>query len=78
MDVSRYPAAGKCFQKTRYPAVRNFDQKQCLKSLALSVLNNVLVFLLKVNEVFHVNWTRTSDCRASSILKTVPVSQDSK
>ena len=24
--VSRYPAAGKCFQKTRYPAVRNFDQ----------------------------------------------------
>ena len=25
-DVSRYPAAGKCFQKTRYPAVRNFDQ----------------------------------------------------
>ena len=26
MLVSRYPAAGKCFQKTRYPAVRNFDQ----------------------------------------------------
>ena len=25
-DVSRYPAAGNCFQKTRYPAVRNFDQ----------------------------------------------------
>ena len=24
--VSRYPAAGNCFQKTRYPAVRNFDQ----------------------------------------------------
>ena len=22
--VSRYPAAGNCFQKTRYPAVRNF------------------------------------------------------
>ena len=35
-DVSRYPAAGKCFQKTRYPAVRNFDQKQCLKSLECS------------------------------------------
>ena len=34
--VSRYPAAGKCFQKTRYPAVRNFDQKQCLKSLECS------------------------------------------
>ena len=25
-DVSRYPAAGNCFQKPRYPAVRNFDQ----------------------------------------------------
>ena len=25
-DVSRYPAAGKCFQKTTYPAVRNFGQ----------------------------------------------------
>ena len=25
-DVSRYPAAGKCFRKARYPAVRNFDQ----------------------------------------------------
>ena len=25
-DVSTYPAAGNCFQKTRYPAVRNFDQ----------------------------------------------------
>ena len=26
-DVSRYPAAAwNCFQKTRYPAVRNFDQ----------------------------------------------------
>ena len=25
-DVSRYPAAGNCFQKTRHPAVRNFDQ----------------------------------------------------
>ena len=23
--VSRYPAAGNCFKKTRYPAVRNFD-----------------------------------------------------
>ena len=34
--VSRYPAAEKCFQKTRYPAVRNFDQKQCLKSLECS------------------------------------------
>ena len=26
VDESRYPEAGKCFQKTRYPAVRNFDQ----------------------------------------------------
>ena len=26
IDVSRYPAAGNCFQKKRYPAVRNFDQ----------------------------------------------------
>ena len=25
-NMSRYPAAGNCFQKTRYPAVRNFDQ----------------------------------------------------
>jgi len=25
-EVSRYPAAGKCFQKTWYPAVRNVDQ----------------------------------------------------
>ena len=24
--MSRYPAAGKCFQKTRSPAVRNFEQ----------------------------------------------------
>ena len=24
--MSRYPAAGKCFQKTSYPAVRKFDQ----------------------------------------------------
>ena len=34
----------------------------------LSVLNNFLVFLHKVNEVFSVNWTWISDCRASSIL----------
>ena len=26
LEVSRYPAAGNCFQKTRYPEVRNFDQ----------------------------------------------------
>ena len=26
IEVSRYPAAGKCFKKTRYPAVGNFDQ----------------------------------------------------
>ena len=44
----------------------------------LSVLNSFLVFLYKVNEVFRVNWAWISDCRASSILKTVPVSQDSK
>ena len=44
----------------------------------LSFLNNFLVFLHKLPEVFRVNWTWISDCRASSILKTVPVSQDSK
>ena len=44
----------------------------------LSFLNNFLMFLHKFNEIFRVNWWWISDCRASSILKTVPVSQDSK
>ena len=44
----------------------------------LSFLNNFLMFLHKFNEIFRVNWTWISDYRASSILKTVPVSQDSK
>ena len=45
----------------------------------LIFLNNYLMMLLhKLNEIFHANWTWISDCRASSILKTVPVSQDSK
>ena len=44
----------------------------------LSLLNKFLMFLHKFNEIFRVNWWWISDCRASSILKTVPVSQDSK
>ena len=36
------------------------------------------MLLHKLNEIFRANWTWISDCRASSILKTVPVSQDSK
>ena len=44
----------------------------------LSFLNNFLMFLHKFNEIFRVNWWWVADCRASSILKTVPVSQDSK
>ena len=34
--VSRYPAAGNCFQKTRYPAVRNFDQFSRSRSFKFS------------------------------------------
>ena len=44
----------------------------------LSFLNNFQMILRKFNEIFRVNWTWISDYRASSILKTVPVSQDSK
>ena len=44
----------------------------------LSLLNNFLMFLHKFNEIVRVNWSWISDCRASSILKTVPVSQNSK
>ena len=44
----------------------------------LVFLNNFLMLLHKLNEIFRANWTWISDCRASSILKTVPVSQDSK
>ena len=40
----------------------------------LSFLNNFLMFLHKFNEIFRVNCTWISDCRACSILKTVPVS----
>ena len=44
----------------------------------LSFIKNFLMFLHKFNQIFRVNWTWISDCRATSILKTVPVSQDSK
>ena len=44
----------------------------------LVFLNNFLMLLHKLNEIFRANWTWISDCRASSILKTVPVSQNSK
>ena len=44
----------------------------------LSFLNNFLMFLHKFFEIFCVNWTWISDYWASSILKTVPVRQDSK
>ena len=44
----------------------------------LSFLNSFLMFLHKFKEIFRVNWTWISDCRASSILKVVPVSEDSK
>ena len=36
------------------------------------------MFLHKFNEKFRVKWWWISDCRASSILKTVPVRQDTK
>ena len=44
----------------------------------LSLLNKFLMFLHKFSEIFRVKWWWISDCRASSILKTVPVRQDSK
>ena len=44
----------------------------------LSFLNNFLMFLHKFFEIFCVNWMWISDYWASSILKTVPVRQDSK
>ena len=44
----------------------------------LIFLNNFLMLLHKLNEIFRANWTWISDCWASSILKTVPVSQNSK
>ena len=37
-----------------------------------------LMLLHRLNEIFRASWTWISDCRASSTLKTVPVSQDSK
>ena len=36
------------------------------------------MLLHKLSEIFCANWTWISDCRASIILKTVPVSQNSK
>ena len=36
------------------------------------------MFLRKLNKIFRENCTWISECRASSILKTVPVIQDSK
>ena len=35
------------------------------------------MFLHKLNKIFRANWTWISDCLVSSILKTVPVSQES-
>ena len=36
------------------------------------------MLLHKLNDIFRANWTWISDCRASSILKTVSVSQNSQ
>ena len=44
----------------------------------LNFLNNFLMLLHKLDEIFRANWTWISDCQASSILNSVPVSQDSK
>ena len=38
----------------------------------LSFLNNFLMFLHKFKEIFRVNWTWISDCRAFSIWKPYP------
>ena len=44
----------------------------------LIFLNNFLMLLHKLNEKFRANGTWISDCRACSIFKSVPMSQDSK
>ena len=55
---------------------RKFSQLPLLQD-RLSFLSNFLMFLHKLNKIFRANWTWISDCLASSILKTVPVSQES-
>ena len=63
-----------------YAQARQLPRLQAQSSVwnRLIFLNNYLMLLHKLNEIFRANWTWISDCRASSILKTVPVSQDSK
>ena len=64
------------------PGSRKFTQWPLLQAQSsvwnrLSFLNNFLMFLHKLNEIFRANWMWISDCLASSILKTVPVSRES-
>ena len=46
-DVTRYPAAGKCLQKARYPAVRNFDQFS--RNNSVTTTTNELISKLRNN-----------------------------
>ena len=68
-----------CFYFTLCPGLTvasSFSLKQCLKSLECSKqLPGVFTQSKWGISGFRVNWTWISDCRASSILKTVPVSQ---
>ena len=64
------------------PGSRKFTQLPLLQAQSsvwnrLSFLNNFLMFLHKLNKIFRANWMWISDCLASSILKTLPVSQES-
>ena len=63
-----------------YALARQLPLCQAQKSVwnRLIFLNIFLMLLHKLNEIFRANWTWISDCRASSILKRVPMSQDSK
>ena len=79
-DANNYTVS-KLIKISLYAQARQLPLLQAQSSVwnRLIFLNNYLMMLLhKLNEIFHANWTWISDCRASSILKTVPASQDSK
>ena len=55
-DVSRYPAAGNCFQKTRNPAVRNFDQFS--RNSSFNSFNNLSNH--NYNKIVKSDWVSTA------------------
>ena len=83
--VSRYPAAGQCFQNKISMVVTLRNSPKNSRSLLRNLqrfqtkrfLNKDRLFLGELNGIFRENSMRISDCRVSSILKTVPVSRDS-